>query len=610
MVSFRWARSFTFAAAVVLLASIVPINAASADQPAPFDQWPACSAPSDQFCIESATIGGVDLMSPDGVTSGGSPLAVRVSLLDDHSVNWAVQWSDSGTYSIPEEFTGSTISLVLRTGALVPRFTSAIADRFYLTTAGDDASGYTLTIEGTPSTINWLVDTSAGNCFVGSCGDETTQADTAQNTFSGNTQDMAFWDPADVARFSGMYVATNAQYRPTVVLYGSYPAPNWSLQLGNPHLTGDGSPADGSFTAFVPGGYFTSAGLDAADAVATGFSITRTDEGIDSSVDGAASFVDGGAYLRIPSLGYSSPTITVGALDGGAPGAFAPDPPSLTDASAAPGAVAVDFTAPHFDGGSPITSYVASCTQSETTQSATVAAGAALHATVGGLSPGDDAECQVVAVNDHGESLASNHAHVVPAPLTEPDAPTIGLASAGLASATVRWNAPANNGGSSITGYVVSCQQTGLSTSATTVGTARSAVLHGLLTGAVATCRVTAHNTLGSSAASAAAHVTPTGPARPTAPTHASATVSRKTLRLTWDAPAVSGSSLVSGYRVTVCAVGSSCAGRNVLRTAIVTGETARASVAGLAKGHYDVAVFALNHSGASAPARVAFRLR
>ena len=38
---------------------------------------------------------------------------------------------------------------------------------------------------------------------------------------------------------------------------------------------------------------------------------------------------------------------------------------------------------------------------------------------------------------------------------TPPGAPTIGTATAGNASALVRWTAPANNGGSAITGYLI-----------------------------------------------------------------------------------------------------------------------------------------------------------
>ena len=77
--------------------------------------------------------------------------------------------------------------------------------------------------------------------------------------------------------------------------------------------------------------------------------------------------------------------------------------------------------------------------------------------TVTGLTNGTAYTFTVAAINSVGTGPASAASNsVTPAPVvTVPGAPTIGTATAGNASATVTWTAPASNGGSAITGYVI-----------------------------------------------------------------------------------------------------------------------------------------------------------
>jgi YVTN family beta-propeller protein len=89
-----------------------------------------------------------------------------------------------------------------------------------------------------------------------------------------------------------------------------------------------------------------------------------------------------------------------------------------------------------------------------------------------------------------------------------PDAPTIGTATAGNAQATVSFTAPASNGGPVITGYTVISNPNGI----TATGTASPITVTGLVNGTAYTFTVTAANSLGSGAASAASNsVTPAG---------------------------------------------------------------------------------------------------
>lgn len=90
-----------------------------------------------------------------------------------------------------------------------------------------------------------------------------------------------------------------------------------------------------------------------------------------------------------------------------------------------------------------------------------------------------------------------------------PGAPVIGSATAGNAEATVSFNAPASNGGSSITGYTVTASPGGISRTTT----ASPYVFTGLTNGTSYSFTVRATNSVGTGAASAASNaVTPIAP--------------------------------------------------------------------------------------------------
>jgi hypothetical protein len=91
-------------------------------------------------------------------------------------------------------------------------------------------------------------------------------------------------------------------------------------------------------------------------------------------------------------------------------------------------------------------------------------------------------------------------------PLKNPDAPTIGTATGGNASASVTFTAPANVGGSAITSYIA------ISTPSGITGTAASSpiTVSGLTNGTAYTFKVFANNSYGPSVLSAASNsVTP-----------------------------------------------------------------------------------------------------
>ncbi|HYO39331.1 MAG TPA: Ig-like domain-containing protein [Nocardioidaceae bacterium] len=177
-----------------------------------------------------------------------------------------------------------------------------------------------------------------------------------------------------------------------------------------------------------------------------------------------------------------------------------PGAPTVGTAVRGNASATVSWTAPADDGGSPITSYIVETWAGASFVKDTTVPASATSAVIGQLTNGTSYSFKVAAVNAQGEGRPSAASNVVTptAPLTVPGAPTIGAPTAANASATVRWTAPASNGGSAITGYSVR-----VFNGATQVGTPRvvgnvtSTVVTGLTNGTAYTFDVAAINSVG-----------------------------------------------------------------------------------------------------------------
>lgn len=199
--------------------------------------------------------------------------------------------------------------------------------------------------------------------------------------------------------------------------------------------------------------------------------------------------------------------------------------PSVSSAPTGVSAVAGDasatvrWTPPADNGGSAINNYVIRVFQGGTHQAALLQEtgdGTVTEWLVTGLTNGLAYQFSVQAENSTGASLQSARSVAVTpqAAVTAPGAPAIGTATAGNASATVRWTAPTSNGGSAITGYLV---QPYNATTGAAVGAARSAGatasslnVTGLTNGTAYNFDVRAVNAVGTSPASAKSNtVTP-----------------------------------------------------------------------------------------------------
>jgi hypothetical protein len=232
------------------------------------------------------------------------------------------------------------------------------------------------------------------------------------------------------------------------------------------------------------------------------------------------------------------------------PSAPTPAAPTGVSATAGNGSATVTWTAPA-NGGSPITSYTVTPFIGSTAQTPTTVSGSppATNTTISGLTNGTAYTFTVSATNANGTGPASTPSTAVtPSAPAPPSAPTNVSATAGNASATVTWTAPANGG--PITSYTVTPFIGSTAQTPTTVNgspPATSTTVSGLTNGTAYTFTVSATNANGTGPASTPSPaVTPSAPVPPSAPTNATATAGNGSASVSWTAPANGGSPITS----------------------------------------------------------------
>ena len=282
-----------------------------------------------------------------------------------------------------------------------------------------------------------------------------------------------------------------------------------------------------------------------------------------------------------------------GYFGGGTP----PDAPTSVVATRGNTQLSVAFSAPAFNGGLDITTYqYALSTDSYATWTTRSTGTTASPLVITGLANGTSYQVKLRAVNALGEGAASDASTAV-TPATIPGTPTSPSISSGSGSISVSWGAPSDGGDPPLT-YTVETQKNseayvnrGAQTSTYT--------LSGLDNGATYRARITANNTVGSSATPAVTGDTVPS-AVPGAPGFSSASSGSGTYTFNWTAPANNGAAITS-YTVTLTTANQAAWGTSVTDTPanFTSGGNLTYTFTGLSNGSsYRAKVLATNVRG------------
>ena len=246
--------------------------------------------------------------------------------------------------------------------------------------------------------------------------------------------------------------------------------------------------------------------------ISGGFEVYANDV-LKGTMTTAVTFTDKPVYLQSSAAASTFDDVLVT----GTPAApTAPGAPTGLGATAGNTQVSLSWTAPASNGGSAITDYLVEYKlNSEPTTWTTFSDGTstATSATVTSLSNGSLYNFRVSAINAIGTSTPSSTANATPSAPTVPGAPTGLSGVAGNTQVSLSWTAPASNGGSAITDYLVEYKLNSEPTTWTTfsdgASTATSATVTGLTNDLVYNFRVSTINAIGTSSPSSTANATP-----------------------------------------------------------------------------------------------------
>lgn len=532
--------------------------------------------------INSATSGGV--ITKDG----GAAVSAR-----------GVCWSTSAGPTISDSHSSDATGI----GSFVSNITDLTPNtlyhvRAYATNKAGTAYGNEVTFTSTPIVVPTVVTTAATSITVTTAvtGGNVTADGYATVTARGvcwslTTGPTITNDKTSDGTGTGIFVSNLTGLTPGVTYYIRAYATNsagtgYGNELTFTTTTPLGAPTIG--TATKGNGQATvtfTAPVNDGGSPITGYTVTSNPGGITAT--GTASpitvtgLTNGTAYTFTVIATNANGNSPASAASNSVTPSAVPGAPAIGTATTGNAQATVTFTAPSNSGGLPITGYTVT-----SNPGGIIGTGTTSPVTVTGLTNGTAYTFTVTATNANGTGLPSAASNSV-TPSTVPGAPTIGTATKGNAQATVAFTAPANNGGSAITGYTITSNPGGM----TATGISSPLTVTGLTNGTAYTFTVVATNVNGNSLASAASNsITPS--AGPGVPTIGTATKGNAQATVTFTAPASDGGSPITGYTVTSNPGGFTA-----------TGAASPLTVTGLTNGTaYTFTVFATNANGNSAP--------
>jgi titin len=254
---------------------------------------------------------------------------------------------------------------------------------------------------------------------------------------------------------------------------------------------------------------------------------------------------DGRPDLAVANSGSHSVSVLLNYPTSPKPGA-----PTILAVTGGIHAATLSWNPPLSDGGSPITGYVVTPYHPRWVLTPVTFNSTATTQTMTGLVDGWTYTFTVAAINAFGTGPES--APSVPITLaTVPGSPTIANVTTRNQGATVSWTAPTSDGGTPVTGYLVTPYTDGVAPAPVRFNsTATTQTITGLTNGVTYTFTVAATNAVGTGFESAPSH--PVTPGAPDAPTilH-NATAANQSATISWLAPASDGGSPIIVYVVT-----------------------------------------------------------
>ena len=286
-------------------------------------------------------------------------------------------------------------------------------------------------------------------------------------------------------------------------------------------------------------------------------------------------------------------------------------PSGLTATASGTTAIDLSWTAPASTGGSAITGYKIEVAPDGTSWTDLVADTSNTTTTYAhtGLTEGDTRHYRISAINANGTGDPSNVDSATAGATTTataPGAPTgLTATASGTTAINLSWTAPGSTGGSAITGYKIEVAPDGTSWTDLVADTSNTTTTYahtGLTAGDIRHYRVSAINAIGTGDPSNVDSAT-TDATVPGAPSGLTATASGTTaIDLSWTAPASTGGSAITGYKIEVAPDGTSWTDL----VADTSNTTTTYAHTGLTEGdtrHYRIS--AINANGTGDPSNV-----